>query len=71
MNTIEVEGGWNNEAIEIALWHANKENAKENITQVILIGDPPPNTKHEVKVKREFLTEKYWKKNEICRADLL
>ncbi|CAF4705970.1 unnamed protein product [Rotaria sp. Silwood1] len=37
MNTIEVEGGWNNEAIEIGLWHANEENERENITQVILI----------------------------------
>ncbi|CAF3712910.1 unnamed protein product [Rotaria sp. Silwood1] len=47
MNTIEVEGGWNNEAIEIGLWHANQENERENITQVILIGDAPPNTKDE------------------------
>ncbi|CAF1394740.1 unnamed protein product [Adineta steineri] len=48
MNTINVEGGLGNEAIEIALWHANKENERENITQVILIGDAPPNTKSEM-----------------------
>ncbi|CAF4513141.1 unnamed protein product, partial [Rotaria sp. Silwood2] len=47
VSTIEVEGGWANEAIEIGLWHANQENEKENITQVILIGDAPPNTRDE------------------------
>ncbi|CAF1341009.1 unnamed protein product [Rotaria sp. Silwood1] len=61
MNTIEVEGGWNNEAIEIGLWHANQENERENITQVILIGDAPPNTKDEVKEKRNGFKETYWK----------
>ncbi|CAF3308059.1 unnamed protein product [Rotaria sp. Silwood2] len=48
MNTIEVEGGLLNEAIEIGLWHANRENERENITQVILIGDAPPNTRKEI-----------------------
>ncbi|CAF5016018.1 unnamed protein product, partial [Rotaria sp. Silwood1] len=47
MNTINVEGGDGNEAIEIGLWHANNENTREKITQVILIGDAPPNTKDE------------------------
>ncbi|CAF4349492.1 unnamed protein product, partial [Rotaria magnacalcarata] len=37
MNTIGVEGGWVNEAIEIGLWHANQEHEREPITQVILI----------------------------------
>ncbi|CAF2388000.1 unnamed protein product [Rotaria sp. Silwood2] len=52
MNTINVEGGWGNEAVEIGLCHANKENQRENITQIILIGDAHPNTKAEVKQKR-------------------
>ncbi|CAF4780533.1 unnamed protein product, partial [Rotaria sp. Silwood1] len=49
------------EAIEIGLWHANQENERENITQVILIGDAPPNTKDEVKEKRNGFQETYWK----------
>ncbi|CAF1234543.1 unnamed protein product, partial [Didymodactylos carnosus] len=32
MNTTDVDGGWQNEAIEIGLWHANKENERETIT---------------------------------------
>jgi len=49
MNTIEAEGGLENEAIEIGLWHANRENEKERISQIILIGDAPPNTRREIK----------------------
>ncbi|CAF4640605.1 unnamed protein product [Rotaria socialis] len=60
MNTIEVEGGWGNEAIEIGLWHANQENSREPITQVILIGDAPPNTQVEVKDRRKQYGERYW-----------
>ncbi|CAF4685215.1 unnamed protein product, partial [Rotaria sp. Silwood2] len=47
MNTINVEEGWGNEAVKIDMWHANKENQRENITQIILIGDAHPNTKAE------------------------
>ncbi|CAF3762063.1 unnamed protein product, partial [Rotaria sp. Silwood1] len=61
MNTINVEGGLGNEAIEIGLWHANKEHEREDITQVILIGDAPPNTKTEVTDKRRHKGEDYWK----------
>ncbi|CAF2540353.1 unnamed protein product [Rotaria sp. Silwood2] len=67
MNTIKVERGWNNEAIEIGLWHANKENEREKITQVILIGDASPNTKDEVKQKRSYLGEDYWKKTKFSQ----
>ncbi|CAF1185261.1 unnamed protein product [Adineta steineri] len=68
MSTINVEGGWSNEAIEIGLWHANKENERENITQVILIGDAPPNTKDEMKKKRSRHGENYWKKTKFAEA---
>ncbi|CAF3079102.1 unnamed protein product [Rotaria sp. Silwood2] len=60
MNTIEVEGGLDNEAVEIGLWHTNQENIRETITQVILIGDAPPNTRNEVKIKRKQFGEQYW-----------
>ena len=46
---IEVEGGLINEAIEIGLFHANRET---DLSQVILIGDAAPNTIEEVKSKR-------------------
>ncbi|CAF3338635.1 unnamed protein product, partial [Rotaria sp. Silwood2] len=66
MNKINVEGGWTNEAIEIGLWHANKEHAREPITQVILIGDAPPNNLDEVQMKRDQFGKKYWKKTRFC-----
>ncbi|CAF2540249.1 unnamed protein product [Rotaria sp. Silwood2] len=68
MNTINVEGGCGNEAIEIGLWHANNENERENITQVILIGDAPPNTQNEVNKKRQRHGEDYWKKTKFAKA---
>ena len=61
MSKINVEGGWINEAIEIGLWYANKEHKREPITQVILIGDAPPNNLDEVKMKRDQFGKKYWK----------
>ena len=67
MNKIEVNGGWGNEAIEIGLWYANKEHERENITQVILIGDAPPNTKEEVKIKRNHFGEKYWRRTKFAQ----
>ncbi|CAF4122389.1 unnamed protein product [Adineta steineri] len=60
MNTIEVEGGWGDEAAEIGLWHANQENKRDPITQVILIGDAPPNSQNDVKSKRSRFGEQYW-----------
>jgi len=42
METITARGGGDyEEAIEIGLWHANTENEKNEISQVILIGDAP------------------------------
>ena len=49
LNSIYVSGGWGNEAIEIAFQNANQE---QNLSQIILIGDAPANTKDEVSLKR-------------------
>eukprot|EP00475_Leptophrys_vorax_P031010 TRINITY_DN4682_c0_g1_i4.p1 TRINITY_DN4682_c0_g1~~TRINITY_DN4682_c0_g1_i4.p1 ORF type:complete len:1758 (-),score=418.12 TRINITY_DN4682_c0_g1_i4:53-4783(-) len=65
MNTIGPAGGMGNEAIEIGLAHANTLLAG-GLTQVILIGDVPPNTRAEVQsrfntVRRtKFTTQTYW-----------
>ncbi|CAF3383520.1 unnamed protein product [Rotaria socialis] len=67
MNTINVEGGWGNEAIEIGLWHANEEHKRENITQVILIGDAPPNTNTEIDQRRRNFGEAYWQKTKFAQ----
>ncbi|CAF2071576.1 unnamed protein product [Rotaria magnacalcarata] len=67
MNTIDISGGLGNEAIEIGLWHANQENEREKITQVILIGDAPPNTKGEVAHRRGRYGEAYWKKTKFAQ----
>ena len=44
MGTISASGGWGNEAIEIGLQHANKEQMLDELSQVILIGDAAANT---------------------------
>jgi hypothetical protein len=53
MNTIHPDGGQGNEAVEIGLNYAVKEDSDEKpLTQVLLIGDMRPNTKEEVATKR-------------------
>lgn len=59
MDNISSKGGMNNEAIEIALWYANKE---PGISQVILIGDAGANTPEEIPQRRSIFSEKYWEK---------
>ena len=44
--------GMGHEAIEIGLWHVNQEREAGEVSQVILIGDMPPNTREELKSKR-------------------
>jgi hypothetical protein len=63
MKTIQPEGGWGNEAIEMALRHANKECAAHDISQIIIIGDAAANTEKEVENKRAEKGEKYWSEN--------
>ena len=65
MEKISPDGGWVNEAIELGLWHANTEDEKQNISQIILIGDAPANTKAEVVGKRNMFKEKYWSKTAL------
>ncbi len=61
MDTIHPAGGWGREAIEIGLWHANEEQTKEHISQVIIIGDAAANTKDDVNHKRQNGQEiGYW-----------
>jgi hypothetical protein len=62
---ITTKGGWGNEAIEVALWHVNQM-SKEGVTQVLLIGDAPANSKEEIKNKRKELGENYWKKTKFA-----
>ncbi|CAF0753965.1 unnamed protein product [Brachionus calyciflorus] len=50
LQTIDTDGGWGNEAIEIGFWQANQE---IDLSQIILIGDARANTKDEVKRKRQ------------------
>ncbi|ETO33894.1 hypothetical protein RFI_03202, partial [Reticulomyxa filosa] len=47
METIVACYGWGNEAIEIGLAHVNQEAEKGDVSQVILIGDAPANTRQE------------------------
>ncbi|CAF3125798.1 unnamed protein product [Rotaria sp. Silwood2] len=63
MNSIEIDKDGGNKAIEIGLCHANQE----NITQVILIGNTPPNTQKDVYEKRNYYTENYWKHTKFAR----
>jgi hypothetical protein len=66
MSTVGSEGGWDQEAIEIGLWHAVKESEMQNsISQVILIGDAPANTQQEVSQKRARFGEAYWMKTKF------
>lgn len=54
IDSTQVDGGWGNEAIEMGFWHVNQQIAKGvDVSQVIIIGDMPPNTQKEVKLKRE------------------
>ncbi|CAF1088093.1 unnamed protein product [Didymodactylos carnosus] len=68
MNTIDSEGGWGHEAIEIGLQHAAKESdTAESISQVILIGDAGTNTRSEVASKRAEYGESYWKNSRFSK----
>ena len=67
MSTINVAGGLGNEAIEVGLWHANKEYERDEITQVILIGDIAPNTQAEVTQRRKIYGENYWVNTRFAR----
>ena len=54
MNRIRPAGGQGNEAVEMGLHHANLEASEEGppVSQIILIGDMPPNTDSEIRSRR-------------------
>ena len=53
MDRITPQGGQGNEAVEIGLFHANRESDAGTVSQVIIIGDMPPNTLNNVSNNRE------------------
>jgi len=53
MDKKQTSGGQGNEAIEIGLWHANRQHDNNPITQIMIIGDSAPNTEDDVMNKRE------------------
>jgi hypothetical protein len=55
LEKIATNGGQGNEAVEVGFWHVNQELAKGPVSQVILIGDMPPNTKEDYQEKRANL----------------
>ena len=59
--------GLGNEAIEIGLQHANRETDLLPVSQILLIGDMPPNTRNEVAQNRAgyFGGESYWLNSEF------
>lgn len=66
MDSVEASGGtWLEEAVEVALAHANQMAGNDDqVTQVILIGDAPPNKPDQVTKGRAKLTEAYWQATE-------
>ncbi|ETO08110.1 hypothetical protein RFI_29276 [Reticulomyxa filosa] len=65
METICVDYGLGNEAIEIGLAYVNAQAKKIEVSQVILIGDMPPNKRKEVEKRRQIEGESYWKDTEF------
>ncbi|ETO03224.1 hypothetical protein RFI_34186, partial [Reticulomyxa filosa] len=61
MDKIRSEYGLGNGAIEVGLAHVNREIEKGEVSQVILIGDAPVNTREDVQSKRKS-KEAYWEK---------
>ena len=55
-NSLQINGGQGNEAIEVGLQFANKEIKDNNgvpLSMIIIIGDAPPNTERDVKRNRD------------------
>ena len=60
LNPIDVDGGWGPEAVEVGFYHAEKES---ELSQVILIGDAPPNPLDQFNSKRDHQGVDYWNKH--------
>ena len=67
---IKANYGMGNEAIEIAFNYINEliNKEKDDISQIILIGDRAPNTKEDVQHKRAKREEKYWQTTKFSNA---
>ena len=67
MEKISAKGGGDyEEAIEIGLWHANQENEKDGISQVILIGDAPAKNESQIQeYRKSYGGEEYWKSSKF------
>ena len=63
LNKANAAGGWGREAIEIGFAHAMKMHAVESISQIIVVGDAPPNTRDDSDMKRagRSFSPKKWK----------
>eukprot|EP00595_Chromulina_sp_UTEXLB2642_P001002 CAMPEP_0196764476 /NCGR_PEP_ID=MMETSP1095-20130614/6238_1 /TAXON_ID=96789 ORGANISM="Chromulina nebulosa, Strain UTEXLB2642" /NCGR_SAMPLE_ID=MMETSP1095 /ASSEMBLY_ACC=CAM_ASM_000446 /LENGTH=514 /DNA_ID=CAMNT_0042120201 /DNA_START=1445 /DNA_END=2989 /DNA_ORIENTATION=+ len=72
IDKIQPRYGMGNEAVEIGLWHVNREmeyDSKSPINRIVLIGDQPPNTLEEVKYRREKNRgENYWMEKKLGPA---
>ena len=55
IESIHSDGGQGNEAIEVGFQHVNEELLNGSITQVLLIGDMPPNTHRDIELKRKTI----------------
>ena len=53
---VYTSGGMGNEAIEMGLWQANQE---ENLSQIILIGDMPANSRQEVYERKSYYGQNF------------
>lgn len=65
---ISPDGGQGNEAIELALYHALEEHRDDDIAQVIVMGDAPPNTSDETREKRR--DSGYYQTPEVLCSDV-
>ena len=61
LNQNDVRGGWGNEAVEIGLYHANKQ-LDAGLSQITVIGDMPANTEEEFISKMNRKGPAYWNK---------
>ena len=57
LKPIDVDGGWGPEAVELGFYHAEKES---ELSQIILIGDAPPNPVNEFNSKRDHQGKDFW-----------
>lgn len=60
LDKVRASGGYGcREAAELGLYHGLQENAKEPVTQIIVIGDAAPNTSSESRQKRQDGSHNY------------